>query len=479
MSNHTPMLLFIVLSLLPCLPQHSQAQESEIRQRIGRKILVSANNRFLQYEDGEPFFWLGDTGWLLFEKLTREEAVRYLENRKAKGFNVIQCMLVPELPLANVYGDSAFVECDISRPRVTAGNSTNNAEQYDYWDHVEFVLDEAAKNGIRLALVPLWGSVVKRPEIRVEQVAAYIGYLTQRFGSKLNIFWLNGGDIRGDARPEIWKTIGSTLRANDKNHLITFHPFGRTQSAQWFHNASWLDFDMFQSGHRRYDQMKGEDVRSWKGEDSWRYVLEQYALQPPKPVLDGEPSYENIPQGLHDTTQPYWTAGDCRRYAYWSVFAGSFGHTYGDNAVMQMHKPGDQKRSYGAKNYWFEAIDDPGSFQMQYLARLMLSRPFPERVYDSTLVVDQSTRYEFIPATRGKSYLFAYTYTGRAFTLALGKISGKKIHACWYDPRTGTSQKIGIFDNVGTLRFQPPGKHQNGNDWVLILDDVSKQYPLF
>jgi hypothetical protein len=26
-----------------------------------------------------------------------------------------------------------------------------------------------------------------------------------------------------------------------------------------------------------------------------------------------------------------------RRYAYWSVFAGSCGHTYGHNAIMQFY----------------------------------------------------------------------------------------------------------------------------------------------
>ncbi|MFH1739877.1 MAG: glycoside hydrolase family 140 protein [bacterium] len=479
MSSHIQMLLFIVLLLLSDIPEHAQAQKSDIRERMQRKVVVSENKRFLQYEDGEPFFWLGDTGWLLFEKLTREEACRYLENRKKKGFNVIQCMVVPTLPLVNVYRDSAFIENDISRPKVTEGNDYTDTRQYDFWDHVEFILDEAAKNGIRLALVPLWGSVAKRPAMSVEKVAAYITHLTQRFGSKPNIFWLNGGDIRGDFRPEIWKTIGSMLRSTDGNHLVTYHPFGRTQSSQWFHNEPWLDFNMFQSGHRRYDQVGKDDVRNWKGEDNWRYVLEDYAKQPPKPTLDGEPSYENIPQGLHDTTQPYWGAGDCRRYAYWSVFAGSCGHTYGDNAVMQMHKPGDQTRAYGAREYWFEAIDDPGSFQMQHLARLMLSRPYFERVYDSALVVDQSRGYDFIPATRGDSYLFAYTYTGRAFAIALGRISGKTIRACWYDPRAGTSLEIGIFENVGTRRFQPPGKPQNGNAWVLILDDVSKKFRLF
>jgi hypothetical protein len=107
---------------------------------------------------------------------------------------------------------------------------------------------------------------------------------------------------------------------------------------------------------------------------------------------------------------------------------------------------------------------------MRYLSNLVLSRPYFERIYDSTLVVDQGKRYEFIATTRGKSYLFAYTYTGRSFTIAMGKISGSKVHATWYNPRNGAVQEI------GTMYFQPPGSERNGNDWVLVLDDSSKGY---
>jgi hypothetical protein len=443
--------------------------------KIDQRIVVSDNKHFLQYENGEPFFWLGDTGWLLFEKLTREELLRYLDNRAGKGFNVIQCVVVHALPLVDAYGDSAFKGNDLARPKVTPGHLPSVPGEYDFWDHIEYGIDRAAEKGIRVALVPIWGSTALRSNAPPDKIAAYARFLGERFGAKPNIFWINGGDIQGNRRPEIWNAIGSAIKAVDSVHLMTFHPFGRTQSSTWFHNAPWLDFNMFQSGHRRYDQRRGDGAESWKGEDNWRYVLEDRARIPAKPTLDGEPSYENIPQGLHDTTQPYWTASDCRRYAYWSVFAGSCGHTYGDNAVMQMYRPGDATRAYGARNYWFGAMDDPGASQMQYVAQLVLSRPYFERAYDSTLVVDQSTRYDFVPAMRGKGHLFAYTYTGRPFTLRMGRISGRTVRASWYDPRTGTLQEIGEVANVGTVRFQPPGGRRDGNDWVLVLDDAVRR----
>ena len=53
---------------------------------------------------------------------------------------------------------------------------------------------------------------------------------------------------------------------------------------------------------------------------------------------------------------------DVRRYAYWSVFAGSFGHTYGHNSIMQFIKPG-VGGAYGAKKPWYDALNDPATIR--------------------------------------------------------------------------------------------------------------------
>ncbi len=50
---------------------------------------ISANQRFLVHDDGTPFFYLGDTAWELFHRLTLAEAEQYLRDRAAKGFTVI------------------------------------------------------------------------------------------------------------------------------------------------------------------------------------------------------------------------------------------------------------------------------------------------------------------------------------------------------------------------------------------------------
>ncbi|RIA43795.1 collagenase-like protein with putative collagen-binding domain [Hephaestia caeni] len=429
-------------------------------------LSVSAEGRYLR-ADGKPFFWLGDTGWLMLSRLNREETEHYLAKRAAQGFNVIQVMVLHSPEMTSRYGAPALDGGDPAHPHVTPGRDPARPGEYDFWDHLDWAVDRAAAHGLYLALVPSWGSLASSGKLNPASAEVYGRFLAERYGDKSNIVWLNGGDTLGNENTETWQALGRTIKAADPRHLMTFHPFGRTDSSWTFHRAPWLDFNMFQSGHRTYDQ---EDPGA-RSEDNWRFVTEDLALSPPKPTIDGEPSYENIPHGLHDTTQPRWGAADARRYAWWAVFAGAMGHSYGENSVMQMYVPGRDKPAYGAELRWEEALDAPAAGQMRHLKRLMLSRPYFERVPDQSLILDNGVRYDRVLATRGRDYMMAYSYTGRPFRVRLGAIEGRRVRAAWYSPRTGETQAIGNFDNRGERRFVPPGTPAPGNDWVLLLDD--------
>lgn len=258
---------------------------------------------------------------------------------------------------------------------------------------------------------------------------------------------------------------------------MTFHPRGRTTSAIWYNDAKWLDFNMFQSGHRRYGQRKGDKnypIPENTEEDNWRYVDASLSKTPLKPVIDGEPIYEDIPHGLHDPNEIRWNDNDVRRYAYWSVFAGSFGHTYGHNSIMQMFKPG-YPPAYGATKTWYDALNDPGFTQMKHLKHLMLAFPYFDRVPDQTIVLNNGERYERVIATRGKDYLLAYNYTGNIMEIDLGKISGNKKNVWKYNPRNGKLEYMGEFDSKVT-KFECDCGYMSGNDYVLIAIDSSKKY---
>lgn len=427
---------------------------------------VSDNKHYFQTKDGEPFFWLGDTGWLTFKNLDREEIKTYFKDRRENGYNVIQIMTLHSLEMANVYGDSAIVNKDVSKPLITTGNNPENAEEYDFWDHVDYALDIAEENDLYLALVPVWGSPVKAGDVSIEQAKAYANFLGNRFQNRKNIIWLNGGDTPGDQNTELWNAVGDILKTKNPERLVTFHPFGRTDSSDNFHNQHWLDFNMFQSGHRRYDQ---ETEGKMYAQDNYKYVRTDFNLKPTKPTLDGEPSYEGIPQGLHDTTQPLWQANDLRRYAYWSVFAGGAGFTYGHNAVMQMFPKDGENGAYGNTKYWVDALSDPGAVQMKFLKDLILKHPYFERIPDESLIANQGEKYDYLAATRGDNYALIYTYTGRNISVTMGKIKEAEVEASWYNPKNGETTVIGTFKNEGVQEFDPSGEKEDGNDWVLIL----------
>lgn len=423
------------------------------------------DGRVIEHADGTSFFWLGDTGWLLFSRLDRDEAKRYLDDRREKGFNVIQIMLVHRLPTENIYGRE-FDSFDVIDWK--AGRPMDHTD--DYWSVVDEMIGFAEERGLYAALVPVWGSVVKSGALSEETAREYGAWLGSHFRDRPNIVWLNGGDIQGDVRPDVWHALGRAIKEHDPNHLMTFHPFGRTDSSTWFHDAEWLDFNSFQSGHRRYDQSTEVDSEGHlpHAEDNWRFVLADLERTPCKPTIDSEPSYEGIPQGLHDPKEPFWEACDVRRYAYWSVAAGAFGHTYGHSAIMQMYKEQFAPGGYGVRPTWAEALDAPGAGQMRHLRSLFEST---HGQYAPEIVLEGSgERYDRLIANRGPGYAIVYAYTSQTMTIDLAAAcpGASRITAEWFLPSDGSTLPIGEFPPE-PQSFEPVTPLGPGNDVVLLL----------
>ena len=433
------------------------------------KLKVSDNNLYIIHDNGTPFFWMGNTAWLLPERLNREEAEYFLAKDREAGYNVEQIQVLNAIPTFNVYGHQAnnaeFDFSKVSKPGV-----------YGYWEHLDYIVDTAERNGIYIAMDCIWGSMLKQMDIKK---AENLGrFLATRYKDKPNIIWMIGGDIMGDRSPEIWDAMARAIKKIDKNHIMTFHPRGRTTSAWWYNDREWMDFNMFQSGHRRYGQRNGDGdytIKDNTEEDNWRYIDMSFEKKPLRPVIDGEPSYEDIPQGLHDFSAPRWQDYDVRRYAYWAVFGGCFGHTYGHNSVMQFIRPG-LSASFGAEKAWWDAMKDPGYNQMKYLKWLMLTFPFTERIADQSIIAGQNgERYDRVIATRGNAYLLVYNYSGKPMDIDLGKISGSKKNVWWMNPTDGKLTYLGEYDSKVTS-FSYDAAYLRGSDRVLIAVDATKNY---
>lgn len=443
----------------------------------GEQLKVSANRRFLVHEDGRPFFYLGDTAWELFHRLNHEEAGRYLENRARLGFTVIQAVALAELDglaTPNANGHRPLIDLDPTHPDVKDGPSN------DYWDDVDETVGRANQLGLWIGLLPTWGDKWNQkwgvgPEIFTPDNAAVYGEWLGRRYRDANVIWILGGDrpIENDAHKAIIRAMAEGLgRGDEGRHLMTFHPTGGRGSAEWFHADDWLDFNMRQNGHGtdftdRYDQTRAD-----------------YDRAPAKPVLDGEPIYEDHPVAFNPKKFGHSTAADVRRPLYWDLFSGAFGHTYGHHSVWQMWEPGRDPVNFPLMP-WYEAIDQPGAAQMQHARHLLESRPFLTRIPDDSMIVTGNVptavpgagRYRFV-ATRDSegSYAMVYAPVGRRFSVRMDVIQGAKVRAWWFNPRDGSANVIGEFNNQGTREFTPPTPGEN-LDWVLALDDAAAGFP--
>lgn len=431
------------------------------------RVVVSDDGKFLMHENGTPLFLLGNTAWLLPHRLGRDEVGFFLQRCAAEGYNLVKVQVLNAIPAYNIYGQPSHIGGELA--------VTSVANPYTFWDHLDFIIDTAERNGIYVGLVCVWGGVVKSGAMDVSQAEVYGSFLANRYKDKKNIIWVIGGDIQGDVKAEVWEALATTIKSIDSNHAMTFHPRGRTTSAKWWNDAPWLDFHEFQSGHRRYNQRMGnKDYPITEGteEDCWMYVDSTWKVKPIRPVIDGEPSYEDIPQGLHDGNEPRWSAADVRRYAYWSVFAGSCGHVYGHNAIMQFARPGVGGAYFadGEKKPWYRALDDAGFRQMKFLKHLILTFPYFEREPAQAVIHDNGTRYDRLIATRGSDYILVYNYTCRPMTIATSSIASASKAAWWMDAATGALTYLGEHSG-DTFSYTPAG-----GDGVLIITDPAKGY---
>lgn len=431
------------------------------------RVTTHPDGRYLQTEDGQPFFWLGDTAWELFHRLTREEAELYFANRQEKQFTVIQAVALAEfdgLNTPNRYDHRPLIDNDPTRPNE------------DYFALVDEYIDMAAAHNLYIGLLPTWGDKVTPmwgagPAVfNPENAYTYGRFLGKRYASRTNVIWIMGGDRPplhegSDYRP-IYREMARGIREGVAAPvLMTYHPMGGRSTGEWLHEEDWLDMNMMQSGHGG-----GHDV------PVWNMITVDWERTPAKPTLDGEPNYEDHPVNPWPKWDPatgYYRDHDVRKQCYRSVLAGACGVTYGHHSVWQMCDEAVNPPINHADRSWREALDRPGARQVRHLRALIEARPFFSRVPDQSIIYgDPGEGGQHTQASRDGNgrYALIYTPEPRTISVHVEKLSGAQFIATWVDPRTGEwSEPEGPYPRRGVHTFTPP---QGGPDWVLVIDTM-------
>jgi hypothetical protein len=417
-------------------------------------LAISGNGHYLVNADGSPFIWVGDTGWRMVNRLNRADADLYLSDRANKGFTVIQTALVNDHDPVNAAGQSPFINGNPYQPNPA------------YFSYVDTLVADATARGLTLAIVPCWSNKINGPDgvlFDANSARSYGQYLGGRYKGK-NIIWLLGGDGKIALQHATWDALADGLNAGSGGaNVVTYHPRGGFSSSAGYAGDPRVQFNMIQSGHVA---------------DSSNYdmVTSDYALN--LPTIDAEANYEEMPNALVVGNAPI-TAYDVRKKAYWSLFAGAFGVQYGDMNVYQFWTPGttpDITSPLVAP--WQNSLNAPGAQEMQFVKKLMQSRPVLSRVPDQSVVTSYTgTGTDHIQATRDAagSYALVYAASGQAVSVDMTKITGANVRVSWYNPRDGSYAVVGIAPDIGTQTFAPPTNGYN-NDWILVMDDAAKGF---
>jgi len=430
------------------------------------RLQVTKDGHYLQYEDGTPFFWLGDTGWELFHRLTKEEIAKYLENRRQKGFNVIQAVILAEfdgLKKPNRYGDIPLIDLDPTKPNEK------------YFELVDWTVQQAKNKNMFMGLLPTWGDKVIKmwgqgPIIFTESNAyAYGRWLGNRYKDHPNIIWILGGDRPplNDSidKKELWRSMAKGIvEGTNQKAIITYHPSGESSSAKFWPDEPWLDIQMLQSGHAKKDN------------PVWEWIKRDRAIVPAKPILDGEPNYEDHPVNW-DKKNGYFRDYDVRRQTYRSVFAGACGVTYGNQAMWQFYSDREEPVAYPERS-WIETLDRPGAFQVGYLKKLIESRSVNERIPDQKIIVDgQGEKIDYIVAFKDvkNKYCMIYLPVGKKISVDISFLPSTQIRAWWFNPGKGEAERPIVLKKEMVISFTPPSLGIE-KDWVLVIDDVSTKF---
>jgi len=428
-------------------------------------VKVSDNGRYFTYDDGTPFYWLGDTNWQApnYVSLTRcnypgcgckNQFVHELNDRAAKGFTVYQ-----------TYFDSG--ESDGGGQRNVNPEPGMWSVQYTKINPETFIkkydvmFDTLAAHGFVIALGFGVHSITtgSMGQTNLDRLSRY---LTARYAS-YPVIWITAQEITAEKQFNMWVSSARIVDKGDGyDHPQTAHQYSANNINHTYvtklDSESWHDFFAIQGGHGPKIPAKSLYEGYWNNRRSGGC----------KPFVETEANYEDI-------NSNYFNGSTASRVSAWKAnLCGSCGFTYGVTGIWaNCYSTAGNTGWLGNFSFepWYMGLDKPGSFEMKYLADFFTCVGFEKLVprFNSGKWSDLTDETKLVSASDDKKTYVCYFYNA---DLSTGKLKGldenEKYTASWYDPMTGKFTKIA--DNITAEGgvYEIPEK-PNGSDWALLV----------
>ncbi len=379
----------------------------------GKKGFVKVNPAYpysFVYDDGTPFFFLGDTAWQSTDPVYFPfdgTFQNYIDTRASQGFTALQINL--QLTAGASEGGPAFP----NYPNTT----TINPGYYQWLDkRIEYTNQKGMIVQMSFTWADNYGSFGQT------NYKNYIKYVMSRYAT-YDVFFSVIGEYEEVGNWTAMQSAGQyTETVNPYNHPVTIHTVDTTTDA--FSGQSWI------THHQQ--QNKVDTVDNWNTN-----VISDRSDG--KPVILSEVCYEA------QTEYGCTNNGEYRKAAWASTVSGGY-YIYGHNNIK------------GAATKDWSKLYSPGAYEMGYLRAFWDKIEYWKMFPSNSLV---SSGYAI--ANLGKEYVI-YLPSGGSTTADLSTASGT-LSIEWYSPRTGTYQGKTTVQGGASITFTAP----DTNDWVLHI----------
>jgi hypothetical protein len=450
------------------------------------KVRIEPGSRFFVYGDGTPVLLLAEQFWdfnvssWITVADSRRNINRYLDDRKSKGFNVVQMrFLRPSRPNEGGYPFPGNTK--------NPGNGRFDNLNVSYFHYLDRRFETCFAEGFVVAGHPEWiGADLK---ISLADAQKLERYILARYGAYNLIFslsgefdknfhkqhrnkpwvsgrWNNGDSFDIETDPEPWRKLGRYLNEHNPYQMpISVHPGWHnpviSSSGDYLQDQAWFDHSWIQTYKAVY-AVPSE-------------VRQDYQRTPVKPIFFAE----GIREG--DQTKKAGLGVYGNRWEAWqSYLNGAAVHTYRHFGVYM-----DKWHKRGNVGPWPENLDAPGSTQAGLAAEFLRGlewwnlAPAREHVRVNGSVPDYpdaSTQAELDKAVTmagepGEVYVLYVPMNSSGKTIEIRNLKNKPYHARWFNPRSGAFHEINDGKPVNKQRhdiWTVPNRPDD-RDWVLLL----------
>lgn len=437
--------------LLTCIAIASYCLLVDASDAADWPLKINANGKYLEDQAGTPFLIAGDAGWELITQISDSQAISYLNDRQARGFNAIEIRVIGRSFQEN--GPNDYYN---NRP-FTNGPSDWSVRNEVYWSRVDTILTAAKARGMAVLMFPAYlgydcGSqgwcreMISQTNAAMTNYGSWIGNRYKDYG---NIIWMTGGDAdcsdysNACARNN---AVVSGIRSSDPDALFSAEP--------------------------QDDQIAGLDSYVGLLEINAIYTYGNHVAMASRAYSSGTPFMfqEGFYENEHSTSLLIQQNQALATY----LGGGLIGHVFGSCPLWSFGSAADYCDSSSSPfNSWNSNLASPGSISLGAIGKLMRSRAWATFVPDYSNVVVTSAKgsgnsYHATARQKDGETVMVWCPNTSSVTVNMTKVQGTQARAWWWNPDDNTSVLIGTYSTSGAGNFTPPSARK-----VLVLDNAA------